>query len=118
MLRTWNLQRSLRFYVDTLGFSCDRFSDEWGWAALNHGEVALMLATPNEHDGATRPAFTRSLYLRTDDVDTLWTALAGKAEVVYPPQDFDYGMREFAIRDDSGYVLQFGQPLRDRTARE
>lgn len=118
MLRTWDLQRSLRFYVDTLGFACDRFSEEWGWAALSHGAVTLMLAAPNAHDGAMRPAFTGSLYLRTDDVDTLWSALADKVEVVYAPQDFDYGMREFAIHDDSRYLLQFGQPLRDRTERE
>ena len=34
-----------------------------------------------------------------------------QCEVVYPIEDFDYGMREFAIRDNSGYLLQFGQPI-------
>ena len=34
-----------------------------------------------------------------------------KAEVVYPIEDFDYGMREFAIRDNNGYLLQFGQEI-------
>jgi len=28
--------------------------------------------------------------------------------VVYPIESFDYGMREFAIRDNNGYILQFG----------
>jgi hypothetical protein len=26
-------------------------------------------------------------------------------------EDFHYGMREFAIFDNNGYLLQFGQPL-------
>jgi hypothetical protein len=32
------------------------------------------------------------------------------AEVVYPVDDFDCGMHEFGIRDDSGYSLAFGAP--------
>ena len=32
-------------------------------------------------------------------------------EIVYPLEDFDYGMREFAIRDSNGYCLQFGKEI-------
>ncbi len=35
--------------------------------------------------------------------------LKDKAAIVYPLEDFDYGMREFAIRDNNGYILQVGQ---------
>ena len=31
--------------------------------------------------------------------------------VCYPIEDFDYGMREFAIFDNNGYLLQFGQEI-------
>jgi len=31
--------------------------------------------------------------------------------VVYPLEDCAYGMREFAIRDNNGYILQFGQEI-------
>ena len=31
----------------------------------------------------------------------LWRRLKDKAAVVYPHEDFDYGMREFAIRDNN-----------------
>jgi hypothetical protein len=37
-------------------------------------------------------------------------AAEGQSPVVYPIEDFSYGMREFAIRDNSGYILQFGKP--------
>ena len=102
ILRSWDLERSLRFHIDRPGFACDRFSEEWGWAASSHGAIALMLAAPNAHDAATHSAFTGSLYLRTADEDALWSAQAGKVDVVYPPQDFDQDMRELPIRDDSG----------------
>ena len=28
-----------------------------------------------------------------------------------PIEDFDYGMREFAVFDNNGYLLQFGQEI-------
>jgi len=45
-------------------------------------------------------------------VDSLWEQIREKAAVVYPIEDFDYGMREFAIRDSNGYVLQFGHEIK------
>ena len=37
--------------------------------------------------------------------------LKDKAAIVYPLEDFDYRMRKFAIRDNNGYILQFGQEI-------
>ena len=50
------------------------------------------------------------------DAASLWASLKDIARVVYPLEDFDYGMREFAINDNNGYLLQFGQPLDDGEA--
>ena len=47
------------------------------------------------------------------DAASLWASLKDIARVVYPLEDFGYGMREFAINDNNGYLLQFGQPLDD-----
>ncbi len=47
---------------------------------------------------------TGSLYFKTDDVDALWLRLKDRCKVEYPLEDFDYGMREFAIRDNSDYL--------------
>jgi hypothetical protein len=30
----------------------------------------------------------------------------------YPLETFEYGLREFAIYDNNGYMLQFGTPVR------
>lgn len=71
-----------------------------------------MLALPNAHMPFEKPTFTGSFYFKTDAVETFWQELQNKARVCYPLEDFEYGMREFAIYDNNGYVLQFGQELR------
>lgn len=110
-LRTWDMPGSIAFYTDTLGFTLDAGGIDDGWAALSRDGIEIMLAAPNAHEGDVAPAFTGSLYLRTGAVDTWWRRLKDAARVCYPLEDFHYGMREFAIYDNNGYLLQFGQPL-------
>ena len=51
---------------------------------------------------------TGSLYIYPDNVDEVWELLKDKAIIEYPIENFDYGIREFAIRDCNGYLVQFG----------
>ena len=69
------------------------------------------VSLPNAHEPFDKIQFTGSLYFRPEDVDELWKQIKEQATVVYPIEDFDYGMREFAIRDNNGYILQFGQAV-------
>jgi len=105
-LWTEDIPASITFYCDTLGFSCQAQME--GWACLERDGVELMLSLPNRHEPYERPHFTGSFYFRCDDVDAWWERLKDKAAVVYPIENFDYSMREFAIRDNNGYILQFG----------
>jgi catechol 2,3-dioxygenase-like lactoylglutathione lyase family enzyme len=107
MLRTTDLERSIGFYTETLGFECEK--RDGAWATVHRDSVRIMLALPDAHERFDQAAFTGSLYLYVDDIDDLWNRLKDAARVCYTIETFDYGMREFAIYDDSGYVLQFGQ---------
>jgi len=109
MLRTWDMQGSVKFYIEVLGFACDNEME--GWASLNRNGVGFMLSAPNQHEGDRAPAFTGSLYFRTDNVDELWLAVRDRAKVCYAVETFDYGMREFGIYDNNGYLPQFCQPV-------
>lgn len=40
----------------------------------------------------------------------------GRVEILWGPEVYHYGMREFAIKDDNGYTLSFGEPTDDPTA--
>jgi uncharacterized glyoxalase superfamily protein PhnB len=111
MLRTKQLKATIEFYTTQLGFTCDGFSEADGWASLSRDAVELMVATPNVHVPFDTPVFTGSFYFNVDDVDALWAAVKDRARIGYPMEDFPYGMREFAIYDNNGYLLQFGTPL-------
>jgi uncharacterized glyoxalase superfamily protein PhnB len=113
MLRTKDLQGTIDFYTRQLGFELVGFSSADGWASLRRDVIELMVASPNAHRPFDMPAFTGSLYFNVSDAASLWASLKDIAQVVYPLEDFDYGMREFAINDNNGYLLQFGQPLDD-----
>jgi uncharacterized glyoxalase superfamily protein PhnB len=109
MLTVSALEPAIEFYRDVLGFEC--VSSAGGWACMGLDGIEIMLALPNQHVPFTRPVMTGSLYFKTDDVDAIWIRLKDQRKVEYPLENFDYGMREFAIRDNSGYLLQFGQEL-------
>lgn len=111
MLWTESLQETLDFYVDVLGFTCRVRNDDWGWATLWIDDVAVMIAKPNEHTPYDKIGFTGSFYFNTDDVDGMWKKLKDNARVCYPIENFEYGMREFAVYDNNGYLLQFGQEI-------
>jgi uncharacterized glyoxalase superfamily protein PhnB len=114
MLWTEDLIGTVEFYTNVLDFDAGEVSEDWGWASLSKDGVALMLARPNEHEKYDKIGFTGSFYFNTDDVDALWEALKDKARVCYGLENFFYGMREFAIYDNNGYLLQFGQETADK----
>ncbi len=118
MLRTKDFDGTIDFYIRRLGFTCEGRSDADGWASLRRDAVGLMVATPNEHMPFDAPAFTGSLYFDVDDAGALWETVKDHARVCYPIEDFHYGMREFAIFDNNGYLLQFGQSLSTDEERE
>jgi uncharacterized glyoxalase superfamily protein PhnB len=110
MIRTKEIKETIAFYTDTLGFACTAGGPDAGWATLSHNGVNIMVAAPNDHLPFDRPTFTGSLYLYTDDADEVWSSVKDRASICYPIETFDYGMREFGIFDNNGYLLQFGQP--------
>lgn len=111
MLYTKQLSDTIAFYTKILGFECAAFEETWGWASLQKDDVEIMLAYPNVNISFDAPAFTGSFYIITDKVDELWDACKDKCKVCYDIESFEYGMREFAIYDNNGYLLQFGQQI-------
>lgn len=106
-----NVRTTIDYYVSVLGFQEGNYVEDWQWGIVEKDNVKIMLAKPNEHTPYNGPQFTGSLYLRTTDVDSWWNALKDKANVYYNLENFEYGMREFAIKDCNGYILQFGQDI-------
>ncbi len=113
MIWTNMLTETIDFYVQKLNFICGEYNEEWGWAALHKDDCELMVAKPNEHVSFDKPVFTGSFYIKVNDVDALWNDLKENVKICYPLEEFEWGMREFAIYDNNDYLIQFGQNIED-----
>ncbi len=109
---TLRLTETEVFYTTKLDFKVISGSPGEGWILLRRDSIEVMFSLPNEHIPFKEPLFTGSFYFRTDRVELLWNKLKTETEVVYELEAFDYGMKEFAIRDNNGYILQFGESIR------
>ena len=109
MMHTRDLQGSIAFYRDTLGFGVDAtwpLDGEPTWAALSHGAAHFMITTAD-----TEPALTGRLYFYPHDVDEYFADVSSRgARVIRGPETMEYGMYEFSLEDPNGYLLSFGQP--------
>lgn len=71
----------------------------------------IMLSKPNAHEKSRKISFTGSFYFNVNNLVRLWEGLKDKVQVCYEIETFEWGMKEFAIYDNNGYLLQFGQPV-------
>lgn len=95
------------FYVEKLGFT---LGFTWGqpptFAGVNLDQVQLFLqkGTPNPTGS--------SVCFMVGDADALYDFhRAGGVEVVVEPDDREYGIRDYSVRDLYGYNLTFGHRL-------
>lgn len=107
---TKDLQKTTKFYKK-LGFKIADQNEDWIWACLQKDDVEIMLAYPNEGADFERANFTGSFYFVVDNVNELWNQVKDDCEVVYEIETFEWDMCEFAIYDNNGYILQFGQEI-------
>lgn len=115
MLESNDIPATIGFYTTILGFmqrGVFKNGDSITWCELVRDNVSIMFSLPNEHMNYGKVLLTGSLYINVEDVDSLWDSLKDKCEVVYPVKDFIYEMREFAIKDNNGYVLNFGENIK------
>jgi uncharacterized glyoxalase superfamily protein PhnB len=108
--------KAAAYYTDKLGFKCERF---WGeppaFTIIWRDGVALMLNQvgpgdtfrPNaDYDGRF------SVYIDVGDADALYAEFQAKgADIVCPPEDQPYMMREFQVRDLDGHLLGCGHDI-------
>src|ERR1700754_3145290 len=83
VLSTDNLEESIKFYSETLGFPL-KFRDGAHYAALDGGSVTLALATSVDHPIPGQVV----VGIRTDDVDAAAKAIeASGGSIVKGPYD-------------------------------
>jgi uncharacterized glyoxalase superfamily protein PhnB len=121
-----NVERSLAFYRDVLGFSLvttvpDASPFAFAWMQRDGVSVFLnSLETVRAEDAglaSTPIGGTASLFIVIEaetiaaGVDAMFASIGGRARVRMALKDQFYGMREFSIDDPDGYLIIFAQAL-------
>jgi len=113
-----NVERSLVYYTDVLGFERGFTVPEqppFVFGSVTSGAVEIFF---NDTAAAVKeyPAFagkplgaTGTMFIEVEGVDALYDRLEGKATITMPIVTQWYGMREFAIADPDGYVITFAE---------
>ena len=111
-LKTNDLDATIRFYTELLGFAV-----EASWpperpanCILERDGVSISFTTdPNLW--YPPPCLSGQLWIEVADVEDLHAKVAGKVNVEWGPEVYSYGRREFAIKDCNGYLLAFSEPV-------
>ena len=109
MIEVQDLDATVAFWRDKLGFSVAA-TFETTWCLMARDGLRVMF---NLHaDDHVHEHGSVSLYLDTDDVDGLHAELVRSgAPVQGEPVTYPWGMRQFAVTDSNGLLIQFGQPV-------
>jgi catechol 2,3-dioxygenase-like lactoylglutathione lyase family enzyme len=106
ILNVANLARSVRYYVDVLGF----INAEWGgdeFTCVTRDGASIYLS-----QGAQGQAGTW-VWLGVGDVQTLYDEYREKgATILEPPENFPWAL-EMKVGDPDGHVLRFGSDPRN-----
>ena len=108
MLWVENIEQTVVFYRDVLGFDCPGQLESW--ACLVNHEVELMISLPNQHEPFEKLGFTESPYSQPDDVDLLWDDLKDKLSLSIPLRISLMACANLPSATTYGYIMQFGKP--------
>lgn len=112
ILQVRDLEASLSFYCDILGFTQTFIYGEPSYyAGVSRDESCLHLNQIEENKDRQGKG---SVYFFCDEVDGYYEAISSAgAEITSPLGTYPYGMRDFQIKDPDGNLLCFGQTIED-----
>ena len=102
-----DIAKSTEHYRDVLGFTVTfEYGTPTFYLCLCRDEVALHLLSASQ---TSRLSGNGGICVFVRDVDAVYAELAARgARIVKPPQNYDYGMRDFDLIDLDGNQLTFG----------
>jgi catechol 2,3-dioxygenase-like lactoylglutathione lyase family enzyme len=111
-LRTTNLGQSIRFYTEKVGLTL-AFQYEDFYAGIRAGNQLFHPKLIDEKDPSIEFVDKGDhfhLYFDTDDAEATADALKRNGvRLVKDVHDTPWGTKEFALKDDQGHTLYFGQ---------
>jgi uncharacterized glyoxalase superfamily protein PhnB len=103
VLQVPDVRAALAWFRDALGFEVSPWQDGSAYGYAQRDGVSFHVSTPDSE--------LWKAYVYTDDVEALHAELVERgAEILQPPTDKDYGVRDLLVRAPGGHVLAIGQP--------
>lgn len=102
-----DMDRSIEYYQEALGFRLGWRTADGGLAALVSGDIEVLLLVPWSGDAPPPP---QSAYVYVEDPNSLCAEYqqAG-ADVIEPVASRPYGMRDFVVQDPDGHRFRLGR---------
>ena len=117
-----DVDETLRFYRDVLKFNLMMSvpaEEPFVWVAMARNDVEVMIQA---RKSASRviPLFENKeaggslmLYIEMEDVMELYDSIKTQVTLIEDLHTKPYGMREFSIQDNNGFVLTFAQRIQE-----
>jgi catechol 2,3-dioxygenase-like lactoylglutathione lyase family enzyme len=111
-----DLERSVAYYRDRLGFHCATHGDPPDFATADRDGQTILLALA-EDSSRLVPHWKIvdmmwNVYIRVDDADAIYAEVQERgAEIDYTIYDAPHGFREFGVTDPDGHDIAFGQRI-------
>lgn len=111
-----DVERSVEYYRDRLGFECEVYGDPPDFVAARRDEATILMALCLEPERIVPNwkivSNVWNVYIRVDDADAIYAEVQERgAGIDYTIYDAPHGFREFGVQDPDGHDIAFGQPL-------
>jgi len=102
-----DIVQAREFYINKLGFKLDfEWGNPTGYIGLFRDEVSLHLINSTN---SRQKAGTGNISFITSEVDSYFQqCLDCQVEIIVPPENREYGLRDFSVKDPDGNILNFG----------
>ena len=111
-----DIDRSVGYYRDQLGFTCETYGDPADFIVASRDEATILMALC-EHADRIVPNWrivdnVWNVFIRVDDVEAIYAEVQRRgAAIDYTLYDAPSGFREFGVQDPDGHDIGIGQPI-------
>lgn len=101
-----------RWWVDVMGFEI--YQEPGGWGFVRRGACSLLLGScPDAIHPRDLGDHQYFAYIEIDSVDAYHAEISARgADVLFPPMDQTWGVREMGVRTPDGHRMMFAQRMK------
>lgn len=112
-----DVQRSLTFYEEVLGFEDPLIAHDAGFGSIKAGQTSVHFMKTQHQGMLYATSSYMSLYVWVQDIQALFAEMEPRLMELPTAQwwglhETGYGLREFHVKDPDGCAILFGEQLR------